>query len=111
MAGKRRIWRWVGAAAAALLLLLGVPEAAVMEDYLLSAQRLGPKVRPLLEQFRARGGDPALLEPLTSVRAEYLEAAFDELRERHGSVERYFADGLGVDAAVQAALRAAFLTG
>jgi protein-tyrosine phosphatase len=100
-----------GWAAAALLLLLGVPDEAVMEDYLLSAARLGPKVRPLIERFRAHGGDPALLEPIIGVRRVYLETAVAEMQGAYGTIERYFADGLGVDTTAQAELRQAFLTG
>jgi protein-tyrosine phosphatase len=95
-----------GWAAAALLLFLGVPDDAVMEDYLLSGPRLLPVVRPLVEAFAARGGDPELLWPLVGVQPEYLEAALDEVRGLFGSIEGYFADGLGIDAQALVTLRA-----
>lgn len=98
-----------GWAAAALLLLLGVPEATVVADYLASRDHLAPLVGPLLERFAARGGDPALLEPMLGVRPAYLETALAEVDRRFGSIAAYFADGLGVGAAVQTALRAAFV--
>ncbi len=100
-----------GWAAAALLMLLGVPDAAVMEDYLLSGPRLLPMVRPVIDAFAARGGDPELLWPLVGVRPEYLEAAIDEMRRLHGSIEGYFARGLGIDETGQGALRALFVGG
>jgi protein-tyrosine phosphatase len=94
-----------GWAAAALLLLLGVPDDAVMADYLLSGPRLLPMVRPLVEAFAASGGDPELVWPLVGVRPDYLEAALDEVRRRFGTIEGYFDEGLGVDARARAALR------
>jgi protein-tyrosine phosphatase len=98
-----------GWAAASLLLLLGVPDDAVMEDYLLSGPRLQPVVEPWINAFAARGGDPELLRPLVGVRPDYLEAALDEVRRRFGSIEGYFEEGLGIDSRSREALRAAFL--
>ncbi|MFH0751495.1 MAG: tyrosine-protein phosphatase [Chloroflexota bacterium] len=94
-----------GWAAAALLTLLGVPDDEVMEDYLLSGPRLLPVVRPMVDAFAARGGDPELLWPLVGVRPDYLEAALDEVHRLFGSIEGYFAEGLGLDAPAQGALR------
>jgi protein-tyrosine phosphatase len=98
-----------GWAAGALLLLLGVPEEVVMDDYLLSARYLEPVLRPALEALRARGVDPELLAPIVAVRREYLEAALDEMRRRHGSIERYFDEGLGIGPATQQELRTALV--
>jgi len=95
-----------GWAAAALLLFLGVPEEAVMEEYLRSGPLLVPVVQPLIDAFTARGGDPELVWPLLGVRPAYLEAAVGEARRLHGSIEGYVADGLGVDDHSRAALRA-----
>jgi protein-tyrosine phosphatase len=96
---------WV---AAALQVLLGVPEDAVMDHFLESRHHLGPLVEPLLAAIAARGGDPELFRPALEVRPGYLEAALDEVRATYGTMERYFSDGLGVDEATQEALRAAF---
>lgn len=86
-----------GWAAAALQLLLGVPEEAVVADYLRSNGELGPLIEPLLAEFRARGGDPELLAPMAGVRRSYLEAALDEVGRRYGSIENYARAGLGLD--------------
>lgn len=98
-----------GWAAAATLLLLGVGEDDVRREYLLTNDQLLPALQPLFDRFAQAGGDPALLEPVLGVRSEYLDCALDEMRTRFGDVEGYFADGLGLDAGVQAQLRAALL--
>lgn len=98
-----------GWAAAALLLLLGVSEEAVMADYLASNEHLAEEIRGFLDVFRDLGGDPAWIEPLMGVRSDYLEAGLDEMRREFGDVEGYFGDGLGIDAAAQVRLRERFL--
>jgi protein-tyrosine phosphatase len=98
-----------GWAAASLQLLLGVPTDAVMAHYLRSGLFIAPLVEPVLAALAARGGDPELFRPVFDVRPAYLDSAMAEVRERYGSIEGYFADGLGLDAATRAALRDAFL--
>lgn len=98
-----------GWAAAALLMLLGVADDIVMEDFLLSNAYLLPAFEPAFERFRALGGDPALLRPLIGVRPGYLAAALEEMCRRHGTIERYFAEGLRIDAETQDRLRAVFV--
>jgi protein-tyrosine phosphatase len=98
-----------GWAAASLLLVLGVPEADVMREYLLTNEQLVPALQPIVDRFAAGGGDPDVLAPVLGVRPEYLQASLDEMRTRFGSIEGYFADGLGIDAAGQEHLRAALL--
>jgi protein-tyrosine phosphatase len=98
-----------GWAAASLLLLLGVPEDLVMEDFLASNDYLGPMFRSFFEDFEARGGDPDVIADFLWVRPEYLEAALDEMRRSFATIERYFADGLGLGDGTLRALRAAFL--
>ena len=95
-----------GWAAAALLLFLGVPDEAVMEDYLLSGPLLAPIFEPYIVAFAERGGDPELLRPLVGVRRAYLEAALDEVSRAYGSVEAYVEAGLGIDARTRDGLRA-----
>ena len=43
------------------------------------------------------------------VKREYLEAAFDEMESNYGTIEKYFSEGLGIDAAKQKALRDLYL--
>ncbi|ALG83587.1 tyrosine-protein phosphatase [Gordonia phthalatica] len=98
-----------GWAAASFLSLMGVSRDDVFRDYLLTNDRLVPALAPVFEKFAAAGGDPDLLTNVLGVRAEYLEAAFDEVDTVHGSLEAYFADALGIDAVAQQALRDRFL--
>ena len=43
------------------------------------------------------------------VRKEYLETAFDEMETKYGTIEKYFSEGLGIDADQQKALRDLYL--
>ncbi|MFO1394970.1 MAG: tyrosine-protein phosphatase [Steroidobacteraceae bacterium] len=94
-----------GWACAALQSLVGVPRDAVYADFLASTPRILGKYQTHLEAFAAAGGDPDVLTPVLGVLPGYLDAAFDEVRTRHGSVERYFVEGLGIEDAAVAALR------
>jgi protein-tyrosine phosphatase len=98
-----------GWAAASMLMLLGVPDEVVMQEYLLTNEQLLPESKPIFDRFEAMGGDPELLMPVYGVRKEYLEAAMDEMRKRFGTVEGYFTDGLGLDVGIVHALRAAYI--
>jgi protein-tyrosine phosphatase len=100
-----------GWAAASLLTLLGVPDDLVMQEYLLTNTELLPAEQPLLDRFKALGGDPEVLRPAVAVAPEYLQAALDEMRETFGTIEAYFAEGLSVDEAAQQALVAALVEG
>jgi protein-tyrosine phosphatase len=104
-AGKDR----TGWAAAALLTLLGVPKSAVMEDYLRSNEYVLPRYQKAIEEFVAAGGEPAIPAAFFGVKAEYLEAAFDEVEKRYGTIERYACEGLGIDTARQETLRSLYL--
>jgi protein-tyrosine phosphatase len=100
-----------GWAAASLLLLLGVPDDLVMKEYLLTNAQLLPAEQPMLDRFRALGGDPDVLRPVVEVAPDYLEAALAEMRMTFGTIEAYFAEGLSVDEAAQMALVAALVVG
>ena len=91
------------AAAASLLLFAGADEDAVFADYLRTNDMLLPAFDTMFARFAERGGDPDILVPILGVRREYLETAIDEALTRYGSIEGYFAAGLGLsDTALQA---------
>lgn len=100
-AGKDR----TGWAAAALLALLDVPAETIEADYLRSNDAMLPHYQPLIDRFVAAGGEPAIAYGIFGVKAEYLRAAFDEVEQQYGTIDRYAADGLGLDASTLSALR------
>ncbi|MFD5109210.1 tyrosine-protein phosphatase [Streptomyces cinereoruber] len=91
-AGKDR----TGWAATVVLSLLGADEETVREEYLSVNPAVRQAFAPMIEGFTAQGGDPALALELIGVLPEYLDAALDEVAVRHGSMEKYVREGLGV---------------
>lgn len=100
-----------GWATASLLLLLGVDEDDVFHDYLLTNEQLLPSFQDVFDRFTAAGGDPTVLELVLGVRPEYLRTALGQMRDSFGSIESYFADGLGIAASEQEVIRAHLLEG
>jgi protein-tyrosine phosphatase len=98
-----------GWAAAALLTLLDVPKETVMEDYLRSNDYIFPLYKKEIDAFVAGGGEQSIPQALFGVKAEYLEAAFDEMQTKYGTIENYFSEALGIDAFTQKALRDLYL--
>jgi protein-tyrosine phosphatase len=98
-----------GWAAAALLTLLGVPRDTVMEDYLRSNDYVIPKYQKVIDAFVEAGGDASIPPAILGVKRAYLEAAFDEMESEYGTIEKYFSEGLGIDADKQKALRDLYL--
>lgn len=105
MAGKDR----TGVAVALLHLAVGVHRDDVMEDYLLTntAGDTEARIAAGAETIRAMSGDldSEVVRVLMGVEPEYLEAAFDAIEERHGSMASYLEDGLGMDEAARMRLR------
>lgn len=87
-AGKDR----TGFAAALVLASLGVDKETIIHDYLLSATYLKGKYHVEIEK------NPAL-EPLMTVKREYIEAAFQFINSEYGSMENYLTKNLEVDIA------------
>ncbi len=98
-----------GWAAAAILMLLGVDDDLVMEEYLLTNAQLLPSLKPEFDAFEEQGGDPSLLHDVLGVQPRYLAAARDTMRAEFGTIEGYFGAGLGIDAAAQESLRSSLV--
>lgn len=111
MAGKDR----TGIAVAMLHMALGVHRDDVIEDYLLTNTAGDPEARIAsgAATIRVITGqlDDAVLRVLMGVEAEYLETALAAIAERHGSVDGYLEEALGVDGAMRDRLRAALVEG
>lgn len=109
MAGKDR----TGIAVAMLHIATGVHRDDVIEDYLLTntAGDVEARIAAGADTVRAISGpmEEEILRVLMSVDAEWLEAAFAAIAERHGSIDGYLKDALGVDEAVKEELRAALV--
>jgi protein-tyrosine phosphatase len=89
--------------------LCGVPKEAVMQEYLLSNDFILPEYQPLIDKYVAMGVEKEILTAILGVRQEYLEASFQEMHDQFGDIELYFSEGLGIDPAMQEALRAQFV--
>jgi protein-tyrosine phosphatase len=98
-----------GWAAAALLTLLGVPKETVMADYMRTNEYTLPQFKPAIDGFVAAGGERAIAEAIFGVKAEYLQASFGQMQKQYGTIENYFAKGLGIDAPSQQKLKVRFL--
>jgi len=99
-----------GWAAAALLILLGVPKDVVVEDYLRSNDYILPAYQEVIDGFVAAGGEVEIPRAILGVKKEYLDAALDEMESKYGSIEHYFSEGLGIDADQQIAIRDLYLS-
>ncbi|MCT4353023.1 tyrosine-protein phosphatase [Streptomyces sp. Je 1-79] len=100
-AGKDR----TGWAATVVLSLLGADEKTVLAEYLSVNPAVRQAFAPMIEGFTAQGGDPELALALIGVVPEYLAAALDEVAVRHGSMEAYVRDGLGIPDEVTGVIR------
>jgi len=111
VAGKDR----TGFAVALLHHVLGVDHDDIMADYLLTnvAGRVEARIAAGALQIRQRYGsiDDETVRTLMGVDESYLATAFDAIRARHGGIESYLDEVLGVDAARSEVLRARYLEG
>jgi protein-tyrosine phosphatase len=105
-AGKDR----TGIAIALVLTALGVPYATVREDFLLSNAGIDPaRLAGTLNGPFAKL-PPDVVAPMLGVDGEYLDAAFDQIRKDHGSIEAFLEQELGVGPSEIAQLRRRMLT-
>jgi len=97
-AGKDR----TGFMVALLLAALDVPRATIMDDYLVTNQRValrGSKRYP-----------PEIMEVLGTARAEFLEAAFDMIESGFGGIHVYLSQAAALTAERRARLQESLLT-
>lgn len=87
----------------------GVHHDDIVEDYLLTndPERLEkrlPQIREIVHEAAGRvASDDALITAMR-VEAEYLDMAFQVMREQHGSIDGYLDEALGLDAPLRARL-------
>jgi len=97
-AGKDR----TGFAAALLLKAVGAPDDEVMQDYLLTNDRLQ------LPEVSRMGLPREAMQVLWRVQPEFLQAALAEVDAHYGSLDGYLRDGLGLREAERARLRSLY---
>lgn len=85
-AGKDR----TGVATMLILTALGVDKATIMEDYMLSAKYVEAK-------YAAYVGMINVIAPLVTVDEKYLNATYEKIDEKYGSVTKFLTETLGVD--------------
>ncbi len=105
-AGKDR----TGIGCALTLLALGVDEETVFADYeftnaAVDLEKRMPKIQARMEERLGRKLDSAALRPMLGVDVDYLRNAFDAMAARHGSVDAYLRDVIGVGDAERTILR------
>jgi len=103
-----------GFGSALILDVLGVPEHAIVDDYMLTNRYLpiDEEVARLAGQFADQTGAPIteeLLRPLMEVRPEYILACFEEIRKHYQSKEHFYESALELDAAKIRGLRDRYL--
>ena len=98
-AGKDR----TGFAAALVLRALGVSEAVVMQDYLLTNELFRP---PELVSSHA---PVEVRNVIARVQTGFLDAAFEAVASSHGSVEQYLEKAIKLDSKQQQRLRSLYL--
>ena len=101
-AGKDR----TGTLAALTHALLGVHRDDMVEDYLLTnaavdLERRAPGIARQLEAMTGRKASHAAVVAFLGVDPAFLETALAEIVARHGSVDAYLEQALGVDAALR----------
>jgi protein-tyrosine phosphatase len=104
-AGKDR----AGTAAALILSALGVARESVVEDYLLTDRVIDLK-SVFMERAQKRNStlmnqSPDLVAAILRSDADYLDAAFDAIEQKHGSVAAYLQDALGLNEEAMSAIR------
>lgn len=107
-AGKDR----TGVATALLLSLLGVERAQIYTDYLQTNDAIEATTRAFLSDPRNRAATErakAAWQPMMAADARYLDAMFDAVERRYGSVRAYAQKELGLTAGQILSLRSLLL--
>ena len=81
-----------------------------MADYMRTNEYTLPQFKHAIDSFVAAGGNRDIAVAVFGVKTEYLDASLDEMQKQYGTIEKYFAEGLGIDASGQKVLRDMFLS-
>ena len=109
VAGKDR----TGFAVALVQHALGVRRDEIVADYMLTnvAGNIEARIAAGAQQIRAHRGaiTDATIRVLMGVEEDYIAAAFNAVEARHGDVDGYLSEVIGVDAAAVEGLRQSYL--
>ncbi len=103
-----------GFGAAITLLALGVPEEAVINDFMLTNVYTKEKINKYIWMIRLGSffrTDPEKIRPLLGVERSFIVAALDQMKTEYGSIDNYFRQGLGLTDDELVRLRSRFLEG
>ena len=106
-AGKDR----TGFGAALILAALGVDETTIMQDYLLTneAACLHEFMHTRMRDQYGEHFDDASMDAISGVRTAYLQAAFDEIKLNHGSLDAYLEE-IGINQSQKETLQSRLLS-
>jgi len=88
-----------GFGSAIILRTLGVPLETVIADYMLTNHYTAEKIEQMLLLIRLSSffrTDPEKLRPIFGVERRYIEAAFDQINQSHGSFDDFRRNALGM---------------
>lgn len=88
-----------GVASALLLAALGVSEADIFADFMISDLVYGSRSEGLYQamNFQARGMPLERVRDVLTVHPDYLAAAWDEIKRQHASISNYLRSRLGLE--------------
>jgi len=101
-----------GFACSLIQLILGVPVETVMHDYLKTndhSHEHKDEIQKRLKKFSSFGVAIEKFSPLLEAREEYLEAAFDQIKNDFGTVDDYVREGLNFSDEARQKLKDLFL--
>ena len=107
-AGKDR----TGFAAALILLILGVSEEVIIEDYLLSnifRKDINKKIIDTIVGKISNSQGLTSLKYMLEVQQEYIEAAFNSIKEKYGTIDIYLEKEYGLTKKKRKELKCRFL--
>ena len=105
-AGKDR----TGIGSALLLYALGVPYDTIMKDYLASNYyRQAENTKMVGQMVKFAHFDENVAKSMAGVKKEYLDATFDAIKKKYGSVDEYLKTQIGLDDQKIALLKKKFL--
>lgn len=87
--------------------ILGMSEADILKDYLLTNTYSAASIAATYETLKAAYGQAYAdaYKPLLGVQESFLKASYDQIKLSFGSMESYLSDGLKLEPSIRSALR------